>query len=142
MTANELRERLSTRPKMCQTWIDARALYDDGGVLYLSSISDGETERTGTIHIYIWGKSAMGHPDAARLAAIDLMETHELYRIFCQINRNNHLAINLAERGGMKKVGIIRQRKNGRGGRHDVMLMDAMLPDLRRREWATSSTIN
>lgn len=133
MTAEEFRERLSTRPEMCQVWVDARTLGDDDGVLYLSSISAGETERIGTIHIYIWGKSAMGDPDAAREAVINLMETHKLYRIFCQMDRSNHLAINLAKKAGGNVVGVIRQRCTVRGGKRDYVLIDALLSDLRRQ---------
>lgn len=131
MIASELTERLARRPEMCQVWIAARALKDDGGVLYLSSIQE-DNERVGVAHIYIWGASAMGCPDAARLMAIDLMKSHDLDRLVCEIDQDNHLAVNLAKRGGMKTIGVIRQRKNRRGVKKDVVLMDALLPDLRR----------
>lgn len=133
MTANELTERLSRRPEMCQNWFAARTLENDGGVLYLSSII-GEPERTGVIHIYIWGKSAMRKPDDVRLSAIELMKAHALDRLVCEIDKDNRRAIHLANRVGMNTIGVIRQRHNGRGGTHDVVLMDALAVDLERSQ--------
>lgn len=129
MTTAELNKRLASRPGVYPGWVDARALYEDGGVVYLSSISE-PPERIGVVHIYIWGASAMGQPLRARRAAAELMQTHSLDRLMCEIDADNHLALRIAERGGMKRIGIMRQRKRESGEKRDVVLMDALLPDL------------
>lgn len=114
---------------MCQTWVAAVPLNHDGGALYLSKITDGD-ERVGILHIYIWDRSAMRQPKAVRLAARSLMRTNALERLLCEIDVDNKLAINLAKRVGVREIGIVRQRKNGNGGRHDVVAMDVLPGDL------------
>lgn len=114
---------------MCQTWVAASPLNHDGGVLYLSSISE-EAERVGVAHIYIWDKSAMGQPEINRRAALGLMERHRLDRIICEIDVDNKMAINLAKKAGFHEIGIIRQRGARNGGKHNVMALDALPGDL------------
>lgn len=129
LSAAELDSRLKARPEMCQTWVAAVPLKHDGGVLYLSSISDG-TERIGVVHIYIWDKSDMGSPEGVSEAVRKLFYQYGLDRIVAEIDVDNTLAINLAKRVGLHAVGVVRQRKNGRGGTHDVLLIDALPEDL------------
>jgi L-amino acid N-acyltransferase YncA len=129
MTAAQITERLARRPEMCQTWLHAKLLDEGDGVLYLSSISEG-SERIGMTHIYIWGKAAKGKPDGVRCAAKALLEEHNLDRLVCEIDFDKKLAIRLATRVGFKMIGAVRQRKDERGVRHDVILMDALPGDL------------
>lgn len=115
---------------MCQTWVAAAPLQHEGGVLYLSSITEG-IERIGVAHIYIWDKSDMGRPDGVRQATRNLMRRHDLDRIVGEIDVDNRLAINLVKKAGFIEIGIIRQRKNVRGGSHNVMALDVLPGDLK-----------
>ena len=129
MTISQLEERLSGCPKMCPTWVAAVPLKHDGGVVYLSDISEDE-ERIGMTHIYIWDKADMGSPDNVRKAFTHLMHEHNLDRLVGEIDIDNKLAINLVKKSGFHEIGIIRHRKRRSGGVHNVLLMDALPGDL------------
>ncbi len=129
MTIAQLEERLSSCPKMCPTWVAAAPLKHDGGVVYLSDISE-DAERIGMFHIYIWDKTDMSSSDDVRKAAIRLMNEHNLDRLVGEVDIDNKLAINLAKKAGAHEIGIIRHRKLRNGGVHNVLLMDALPGDL------------
>jgi RimJ/RimL family protein N-acetyltransferase len=114
---------------MCQTWITASPLHGDAGVVYLSSIVD-DTERMGTVHVYIWGRSAKGKPEEVRSAATSLMKGENLDRLICEIDVSNKRAIKLAQKVGFNIIGTIRQRKDPSGRQYDAILMDALPGDL------------
>jgi len=132
VTGEELTQRLRRRPEMCQTWIAARALEEDGGVIYLSSIANGP-ERVGMFHIYIWDRRAMRRPATVRLLAKDLMDEHKLDRLVGEVDVRNKLAIQLMKRSGANTIGVIRQKRDDNGVVRDVLLMDAIPGDFNGR---------
>lgn len=124
--------RLRAHPGMCKCWVAVRPLHEEGGAVYLSAIADG-AERIGMAHAYVWDRKAMGKPEMARLAFLELMRSEHLDRLTCEIDMQNRLALQFARRIGYQEIGKVRQRRDYRGEPRDVILMDALPEDLNGR---------
>jgi len=130
MTREQVEARIAERPEMCQEWVSAYPLGDDEGMFYLSSIVDGP-ERIGTVHIYIWSRGSMRNCATASKVAFDMMREERLDRLVGEVEVSNTLALRWASKVGFHTIGTVRQRKDGDGNFHDVILFDALPGDFK-----------
>jgi RimJ/RimL family protein N-acetyltransferase len=115
-------------PRLCQS-IEAEVPIGKIGAWYIGHLLDG-LERVASVHVAIWDTRGQRDYSAIRASGREFMDAHEIDRLVAEVPIENTKAQRFAERVGLRRVGLMKQRPMADGSRSDVVMFEAIKGEL------------
>ena len=124
-----LKQYLDEHPQMCQTVAMDFDIGGGAGAWYVGHLVQGP-EVVASAHVAIWDKAGMRHHKEARESAATFMSNYSIDRLVAEIPVDNFLAQAFAQRVGLRRVGVLRNRPFADGSRQHVVMYEAVKGEL------------
>src|SRR3990167_959943 len=128
-TNNRLTEYLKAHPKLCQVVEMSFDISHGAGAWYVGHMIN-EPERIASVHVAVWDRNGLGRHAASRVSAARFMAEYNVNRIIAEIPVSNFLAQAFAQRVGMRRIGVLKQRPLSDGSKTDVVMFEAIRGEL------------
>ena len=124
-----LKQYLDEHPQMCQTVAMDFDIGGGAGAWYVGHLID-TIERIASVHVAVWNKSGMRQYSSVKSGMGSFMSEHGVDRLVAEIPIDNFLAQAFAQKSGMRRVGIMKQRPSENGSKSDVVMFEAVKGEL------------